>query len=124
MDAAGQSDLDHEPGERQVDRDLREQRRDRVAVEACRLRRHAELLIDDGRSDRGEADHSGEHSEVAGLRQEPKRLAAADSAFVARLRRDDPRAGSRAICSTIADADGERRGADEKKIVGAELVRR
>ena len=49
------NDLDDEADERQVDDDLREKGGDRVGVgRALRFGgRHVELLLDDGRADRG-----------------------------------------------------------------------
>ncbi len=59
MDAARQRHLDEEPDERQVDRDLRQERGDAVGVGLALGfgRRHVELLFDDGGADGGKRDH-------------------------------------------------------------------
>ena len=66
------NDLDDEADERELDRDLREEGRDRVRVgRALRFRgRHVELLLDDGRADRGKADDQRDELQLARRAQE------------------------------------------------------
>ena len=89
VDTARERHLDEQADERQVDRDLRQERGDAVGVGlALGLgRRHVELLLDDGRADGGKRDHERDDLQVARPTQQRQRFAAADALLFPRLRR-------------------------------------
>ena len=121
MDATGEANLNEEASEREVDRDLREQFRDGIAVGAGGLGRHTELLVYDGGADGGEGNHPGQHPQMPRLRQEPEGLASTNTALIELL----------GLVLSVRqahdlqdedDADGQRDRADEKKVVRADRL--
>ena len=121
MDATGEANLNEEASEREVDRDLRQQFRDGIAVGAGALGRHTELLVYDGGADGREGNHSGQHPQMPRLRQEPEGLASTNTALIELLDRV-VRMRQPHDLQDEDDADGQRDRADEKKIVRADRL--
>ena len=121
MDATGKANLNEEASEREVDRDLREQFRDGVAVGACALGRHTELLVYDGGADGREGNDPGQHPQMPRLRQEPERLASTNTALIELLGRVVSMRQAHDL-QDEDDADGQRDRTDEKKIVRADRL--
>ena len=95
MDAAGEPDLDHESDQRQVDRDLREERRDRVGVGGALGfgGRHVQLLLDDRGADRRKRDHHRDDLQMARRPEQPRSLRAPLVPFSSPVLRRVARAG-------------------------------
>ncbi len=124
MDAAGQPHLDHEADQRQVNRDLREERRDGVGIGGALgfRRRHVELLLDDRGADGRKADHQRDHLQVPGRSKQLDGLAAADALVLAGL---GGVARARRLLALQDEGDDEEaeahdRGADQQHLLGAE----
>ena len=123
MDAAGQPHLDHEADQRQVNRDLREERRDGVGIGGALgfRRRHVELLLDDRGADGRKADHQRDHLQVPGRSKQLDGLAAADALVLAGL---GGVARARRLLALQDEGDDEEaeahdRGADQQHLLGA-----
>ena len=100
--------LDREPDEREVDGHLREELGDAVGrtLTKARLRRHVQLLLDDGTPHRGAANHDGNQLEVPRLTQQGNGFSAANAFFL--------RTGSGPSRRLLApDNPDDQRGADD-----------
>ena len=70
MQPRGQEHLDEEAGDRRIEDHVGEERRPRVLAGDRILDRHVELLLDDARADRREADDERDDLEVLRLPQQ------------------------------------------------------
>ena len=124
MNAAGETDLDDEANQRQVDRDLGEKGRDGVGVVLARSLgdRHVQLLFDDRRADRGKGNHHRDHLQVPRRTEQLDGLAAAHALVFTGL---GGVTGARRLLAPHDEGDDEEAaahdgGADQQHLLGAE----
>ena len=126
MNLARQPDLDDERDRGRPERDLREEGGDGVRGSGalCRCRGHVQLLLDDGRADRGKADDERDDLQMLRLPQQRERLGQADAFLLFRFQRRGIGLHVFAGCD-VPDQGGahdHQRGADQQQICGSETL--
>ena len=122
VNTADERNLNDEPCDRQVGRDLGQECRDAVAAAAQRFGRHVQLLLDDGGARRGATHRQGQHLQGARFGEQRDGLPTTDALLgcveLGLLTHSVPAQQQQ----HDSGASGQRRGADQHELLGAHLL--